>query len=85
MGGVLVKCRKQIPVAETLQLVIGPYKKFKTIVLRGRVLRASYYEETDHWILAIEFTDMTQSDQKSIGRLILAILREMEKKKTGES
>jgi len=85
MGGVLVKCRKQIPVAETLQLVIGPYQKFKTISLRGRVLRASYFEETDHWIIAIEFVDMNPKDQKNIGKLIIYILQEIEKKKNEES
>jgi hypothetical protein len=81
IGGVMVECGKEIPVAETLQLIIGPYKQFKPFLLKGRVLRNSYFESTENWLVALEFADMTSKDYKNIGKLILDILKDCEKKK----
>lgn len=76
MGGVLVKSGEEIPAGEKIALTIGPYKTFKRFSLQGKALRNKFIERTFQWLTAIQFIELTPRQYKTLGKMILDILRE---------
>jgi hypothetical protein len=83
MGGVLIQGAEEIPEGESLELSIGPYKKFNKITVRGHVLRNRYLERSYQWLIGVQFTTMASKQYKSIGKMILDILKERKEKAKG--
>jgi hypothetical protein len=75
IGGLLILCGEEFHKGEELDIAIGPFTGSKELHCRGRVVRVSFINRSYQWLVGIEFIEMDVKVFKSLGKLILSLMR----------
>jgi PilZ domain len=75
-GGALFQGDHQMNVGQTVSVVIGPYKKYKALQVRGEVMTERYEQSTNGWLHGIRFVAMESEQTTLLGKYVVSLLKE---------
>lgn len=73
-GGALLQADEALP--PTLELRIGPYKKFNTLTIAGKVVTKRHESTSNSWLHGVRFQSPDEEQVDLLGKYVIALLKD---------